>query len=144
METIEIRQNKKTLIPMICGLGIALVAMTYYIYFSGKFDNNNTMKLLYVFLTASLLYAIYIPTRKFIKNEPILILAKDSIEIIDKKKTTSIHWLQIRDWKIENDEGTRYLIIDTAEIKKKINISWLDKTPEEIEILITKFKNPLS
>jgi len=46
METTEIRQNKKTLIPMLALLTVALFGMIYYIYFSHKFDNNNTMKVI--------------------------------------------------------------------------------------------------
>jgi len=142
METIEIRQNKKTLIPMLTVLTAALFGMTYYIYFSGKFDSNNTMKIVYVFLTASLLYAIYIPTKKFFKNEPVLTFSKSEIEINEKGKPVSFLWLQVIDWKIEKEEdgGTHYLTIETADTKKKINISWLDKRPSEIEELLQTYK----
>lgn len=142
METIEIRQNKKTLVPMLVVLTAALFGMTYYIYFSGKFDNNNTMKIVYVFLTASLLYAIYIPTKKFFKNEPVLTFSKSEIEINEKGKPVSFLWLQVIDWHIEKEEdgGTHYLTIETADAKKKINISWLDKKPSEIEELLQTYK----
>ena len=142
METIEIRQNKKTLIPMLALLTAALFGITYYIYFSGKFDNNNTMKILYVFLTASLLYAIYIPAKKFFKNEPVLTFSKSEIEINEKGKPVSFLWLQVIDWKIEKDSdgNTHYLIVETEDKKRKINISWLDKRPGEIEELLQKYK----
>ena len=141
METIEIRQNKKTLIPMLTLLTVALFGMTYYIYFSGKFDNNTTMKIVYIFLNALLIYAIYIPTKKFFKNEPVLTLSKSEIEINEKGKPVSFLWMQISDWKIEKDDDgpTHYLIIETADGKKKINISWLEKRPSEIEELLLKF-----
>jgi hypothetical protein len=140
METIEIRLNKKTLIPMLLLLVIALVGGIYYIYFSGKFDDNNRIKLIYLFVTGLMLYGFYIPARKFLKKEPVLVLTKDSIEINEKGRPVTFHWLQIREWDIKNDDGTRYLIIDTGEVKKKVNISWLDKTPAEIESLMTQFK----
>ncbi len=127
---------------MLALLSAVLLGMTYYIYFSGKYDNNNTMKILYVFLTASLLYSIYIPTRKFLKNEPVLTISKSKIEINEKGKPISLLWLQIIDWKIEKekDGGTHYLTIETAEKKRKINISWLDKRPSEIEELLQTYK----
>jgi hypothetical protein len=142
METIEIRQNKKKLISMLALLTAALFGMTYYIYFSGKFDNNNTMKILYVFLTASLIYAIYIPAKKFFKNEPVLTFSKSEIEINEKGKPVSFLWLQVIDWKIEKEEdgGTHYLTIETADKKSKINLSWLDKRPSEIEELLQTYK----
>lgn len=142
METIKIRQNKKTVIPMLAVLTVALIGMTYHIYFSGTFDNNNTMKIVYIFLTASLLYTIYIPTKKFFKNEPVLTFRKSEIEINEKGKPVSFPWLQIIDWKIEKEEdgGTHYLTIETADTKKRINISWLDKRPSEIEELLLTYK----
>jgi hypothetical protein len=142
METIEIRQNKKTLIPMLAVLTATLFGMTYYIYFSGKSDNNNTMKIVYVFLTASVLYTIYIPTKKFLKNEPVLTFSKSEIVINEKGKPASFLWLQVIDWNIEKEEdgGTLYLTIETADTKKRINISWLDKRPNEIEQLLQTYK----
>jgi hypothetical protein len=142
METIEIKQNKKALVPMLVLLTAALLGMVYYIYFSGKFDNKNTMKIVYSILTVSLLYAIYIPVRKFFKNEPVLTFSKSEIEINEKGKAVSFPWLQIIDWKIEKetDGGTHYLIIETIDRKRKINISWLDKRPNEIEELLQKYK----
>jgi hypothetical protein len=142
METVEIRQNKKTLIPMLVILTLALFGMSYYIYFSGRFDNNNTMKLVYVFLTASLICAIYIQTKKFIKNEPVLKLNESHLEINEEGKPLSFLWLQITHWEIEKDEdgGTYYLRVETADTKKKINISWLNKRPAEIEELFLTFK----
>jgi hypothetical protein len=128
MQTIEIRQNKKKVIPTLVLLAIVLIAATYYIYFSGEFDNNNAMKILYVFLTASLLYAIYIPTRKLLKNESVLTFSKSEIEINEKGKPVSFLWIQVINWKIEKDENTYYLVIETTDVKKKINISWLDKS----------------
>lgn len=142
MEKIEIRQNKKTLIPILALFTAALFAMIYYIYFSGKFDNNNTMRIVYIFITASTIYAIYIPAKKIFKNEPILTLSKSEIEINEKGEPVSFLWLQVIDWKIEKDEdgSTYFLTIETYESKKKINISWLEKRPIEIEELLQTFK----
>lgn len=142
METIEIRQNKKTLIPMLVVLTAVLTSIVYYIYFSGMFDNDVTSKIVYVFLTVSLVYAIYIPTKKFLRNEPVLTLNKSEIEINENGKPVSFHWAQVTGWRIVKDEdgGTHYLIIETTDTKKKINISWLEKRPDEIEEIIHTFK----
>jgi hypothetical protein len=142
MENIEIRQNKKTVIPMLFVLTIAFLGMNYYIYFSGKFDNNTSMKFLYVILNAFLLYSIYIPVKKLVKNEPILTFKDTEIEIYEKGKPISFIWQQVIDWKIEKDEdgGTPYLIVETQDKKSKLNISWLEKQPAEIEVLFQKYK----
>ena len=140
MEIIEIRQNKKTVIPMLVLLTATLLGVTYYIYFSGKYDNTNTIKILYFFLTAVLIYAIYMPIKKFIKNEPVLTFSKSEIKINEKGKTNSFSWLEVIDWEMEDDDGTTYLIIKTTDSKRIINISWLDKRPNEIKELLQTFK----
>ncbi|HEX6431276.1 MAG TPA: hypothetical protein VF008_26480, partial [Niastella sp.] len=67
---------------------------------------------------------------------------KSEITINEKGKPVSLLWMQVLDWKIEKEEdgGTKYLIIETAEKSKRINISWCDKKPDEIEALISTFK----
>jgi hypothetical protein len=145
METVEIRQNKKTLIPVLVILIIALFGMTYYIFLSGEFDNNTTIKLLYVILNFSLAYTIYILTRKFLKNEPVLKFNSTEIEINEKGQPIALLWSQVIDWKIERNEdgGTYYLLIVTADRKRKINISWLDKRPAEVEELLQTYGKKL-
>ena len=142
METTEIRQNKKTLIPMLVLLSVALLGGTYYIYFSGKYDNNVTIKIIHVFLNAILFYSIFIPAKKFIKNEPVLTLNNSEIIVNEKGRPVSILWHQIIKWKVEKEEdgGTHYLVIETVEKTRKINISWLEKSPTEIEELLRIYK----
>ncbi len=141
METIEIGQNRKALIPMIILLAAGLIGVTYYIYFSGKFENDRTIKIVYVFLTVSLTYTIYIQIIKLIKDEPILILSNDSILINDKLKPVSIKWIEIKEWNIIKEDSTHYLNIRTSGKSKRINIAWLEKQPEELENLIKEYCN---
>lgn len=140
MESIEIRQNKKTLIPVLVIMTISLILVVYVAFFSGEFKNNKTMTFFYVFAIVSLAYGIFIPVRKFLKDEPVLTLNKSEIEINVKGKPVSFLWLQVHDWKIEKKDNNSYLIIETSETKKKVDISWLEKTPSEIEELMQTFK----
>lgn len=119
----------------------AVIGMVYYGFFSGKVDTMPVMKAIYAFLSASLLIGIYFNVRKFIKKEPVLTITTSDITISEKIKTVSFLWIQVRDWKIEfdSDGNTPYLIIETAEEKKRINIAWLEKGYEEIEELITTY-----
>jgi hypothetical protein len=142
MKTIEIKQSKKTLIPMLIVMSCALIGTTYYNFFYEKVENNYAMKIIYVLLNTYLLYAIYVQTRKFIKNEPVLTFSKDKIEINEKGKPYSLQWSQINNWKIEEegDGGAQYLKIMTSNGFMKINISWLDKNPDEINELLKMYK----
>lgn len=76
---------------------------------------------------------------KYLKNEPILTLNKSEIILHERRKSESFLWLQVIDWKIEEDENTHYLIIETQDTKRQVNISMLDKSPEEIEKLLNEF-----
>jgi hypothetical protein len=142
LDTIKIRQNKKTLIPMIAFLIIAIIGITYYEFFSGEIEINNITRILHLFVTISLLYTIYIVIKKFLKNEPVLIFSPIEFEINEKGKPVSFLWLEILDWKIikEEEGNTHYLILETIGEKKKINISWLDKSPSEIEGILMMYK----
>jgi hypothetical protein len=144
MTKIEIRQNKKRLIPMLVLFAVGLFGATCYVYFSGKFDDNNTMKIFYIMAIASFAYTFYYPIKKFFKHEPVLTLSKSEIEINEKVKPLTFLWLQVIDWKIEKekDGNTHYLIIETADKKFKTNISWLEKRPSEIEQLLHTYKKP--
>jgi hypothetical protein len=141
MQPIEIRQNKKTMIPVLVIIFASLIGMMYYAFVSGNWDKMPIMKLIYVFLSVIILGRLYFSVRKFIKNEPVLTISKSDITINEKRKAVSILWGQIHEWKIEieSDGGTPYLIIKTAEEKKKVNIAWLEKDHEEIEELIITY-----
>lgn len=119
-ETIEISQNKKTLILLIAFLMLAIIGITFFEFFSGEIKINNLTRIIHLLATISLLYAIYIPTKKFIKNEPVLKFSQIEIEINEKGKPVTFLWIEILDWKIikEDDENTHYLIIDTISKKK--------------------------
>ena len=86
VESIEIRQSKKKLIPMLALMIIALIIGSYYLFFSGKMDGNSAIKIVCAFLTASLLYAIYISAKKFLKNQPVLSFSKSNL-IVNEKGT---------------------------------------------------------
>lgn len=138
MHTIEIRQNKKTLIPMLILLTAGLIGMTYHIYFSGNYNDNSIVKLIYVFLIAHLIYTIFVPTRQFLKNEPVLKINESGMVINENGTTTSLLWSQIIEWRFDHDHesGTQYLIVKTVNKNKTVNISWLDKEPREIDIIL--------
>lgn len=128
---------------MLALLTLVFIPMLCYIYFSGKFDNNMLVKGLYAFMGCSLAYVLFVQIKKLIDNKPILIFSNESLEIADGKIMRSFSWEQIFDWKIENDNGTHYLIIDTDAKKKRFNISWLERSAAEIEKLLFEYMHPV-
>jgi hypothetical protein len=141
MQQVEIRQNKwKWTLLLIFLLGGQIVTF-YLVYFSGKYDRNMTLKVVYVILTLVILYRMYLPARQLIKNEPVLTLSKSEITINRKGKPVTYLWIQIIDWYLEKDQekSNTYLILETAEGKKSTIVSWLEKKPAEIEELIITY-----
>ena len=100
------------------------------------------MKLLYIPVAASFVFSIYLPTKRFIKNVPDLVFTNSQIELNEKGALVPYLWQQVIDWKIDKDKDTDtyYLTIETSDKKRKINISWLDKKPREIEELLQRYK----
>lgn len=72
-------------------------------------------------------------------------LKNSEIIINDKGRPDSFLWHQIIDWTIEkeDDGGTNYLIVKKTEKTRKINISWLEKNPNEIEALFRIYKGDI-
>lgn len=125
---------------MLVALSAALLAGIYYVFISRKLKGNTVIEVIYVVVSVSLAYTIIVSARKIFRNEPVLTLSEFDILINDKREPVSILWQQVIDWKIEKDENTHYLVIETPEKRRKINISWLERKPAEIEALITEYK----
>jgi hypothetical protein len=140
METIEIRLNKKVLIPALAVAAVALIGTTYYVCFSGRVEIGAVPRVAQIFAGSLAMYYLFGPIKKLLKNEPVLIISKLQIEIFEIGKPVAFSWSQIIDWKIEHDDGTPYLIIKTIDTEKKINIGWLDKTSSEIDQLFLSYQ----
>jgi hypothetical protein len=141
METIEIRQNKKLVIPFLAIAILIIIASTCYIFFSSQFVDRIYFKILSIVLNVFLIIGLYHNFKKAIKGEPILTFDSNGIKINDTIQPIMFPWSQIIYWSIDkdNDGPTEYLIIKSHEKSKKVNISWLDKRPKDIEEIVTNY-----
>lgn len=139
MQTIEIRRDKKALTIMLVLVGGGWIGLTYFIYFSGSLNATTELNIFHIGITAILIYLSYIAAKRLKLNQPLLVLTRSGITINEKGRPESFLWAQITEWKIENDEGGEYLTIKTADKKKKIGISWLEKRSGEIRELIDEY-----
>ncbi|KYP13541.1 hypothetical protein [Flavihumibacter sp. CACIAM 22H1] len=142
MNSIEIRNNRKLVISLLIVLAISSFGMTYYIFFSASSNTNIVIKLIYFILNAFLIKTIYGQANVVIKDKPVLIFSKSEIEIYQNGKYVSFLWSLVVNCKVEKeaDGVTHYLTIETAGEKIVINISWLEKSPVEIEKLLNMYK----
>jgi hypothetical protein len=63
MGKIEIRQNKKTLIPMLVVLALSFGAITYFTFFWSKAGADFRITIMYFISLALFLYAFYFPKK---------------------------------------------------------------------------------
>jgi hypothetical protein len=142
MEKIEIRQNKKTAIPILAIMVAGMLVMSYFIFF--RVDSENaTIKVVCGIIMLLMFYGLYLPVRRLITNEPVLILCQSEITILEKNKPVSFLWIQVTGWRIEDEsEGPNHnLVLETTEGKRKVDISLLELDPDEIEELLNQYKN---
>ena len=139
MQTIEIRRNKKALRILLVFLGGGWIGITYLIYFSGSIAATTELSVFHIGITAILIYLFYIATKRLKHNEPLLVLTRSGLTINEKGNPETFLWSQITEWEIENDDGGEYLTIKTAATKKKIGISWLEKSSGEIKELMNEY-----
>ena len=143
MKTIEIRQKKVSFYFTVIFLPVLVIGFTYYIFLSGSTQVTSEAKYTFVALLLYSSYKIYAEIKRRKDNRPTLIISEFSIEIFGDFKTSSHLWQDIKTWKIELEEGSHYLVLETYNIKKRISVSCLDKTPDEIEDILNQFARRL-
>jgi hypothetical protein len=139
MNTIEIKQRKKLVAPFISVCILIMLITAGGIFLTDKYKDDTMKKVSFVVGLTVFAYLIYSPVKKLVKNQPIIILTDDSIVLYDAKQVV------IRKEKIIEidvafvDETGYFLNIKTENETHKTNISWLDRTPNEIKDLIKKY-----
>ena len=116
-----------TLIMVVTGFGI---------FFFEEYKDHTTKKIsFFVGVTICCCFS-YSPVRKLIKSQPIVIFETDSI-IMNTNKSVTIKKEDIEDVLVTCIEATGYFInVKTKDSTHQTNISWLDKTPDEVKELI--------
>ena len=139
MQTIEIRQNKKAARIILISPLAAWIGFNYYVYILKGLKTNTALNMMNLVVMGIMAYSIYIGIKRLRSDNPVLIFTKSDLTINENGNPESFLWLQIIEWKIENDDGTKYLKIQTADTTKKVSISWLEKKPREIKELMTEY-----
>jgi hypothetical protein len=117
-----------------------MVGTGFGIFFSEKYKDDTTKKISFLVGLAIFTYFIYSPVRKLIKNQPIIVFETDSI-LLNTSKSVAIQKNEIEDISVNYIDETGYFLnIKTKNATHEANISWLDKTPDEIEELIKVYR----
>ena len=136
MNKVEIRQRKKKVLSFLLIGTVIIVVTGFGIFFSEKYKENTTTKISFFIGVAFFCYFIYSPIKKLINNQAIIIFDTDSI-ILNTNLPITIKTKEVEGMSVTYIEEKGYFLnIKTKETIHETNISWLDKTPDEIKELI--------
>jgi hypothetical protein len=139
MGRVEIKQRKKMVIPFLLLGTVIMIGTGFGIFLSEKYKNDTSKKVSFLIGVAVFCYFIYFSVIKSIKNQPIIVFDTDSI-ILNTKDVT-IRKNDIEHLSVTYIEETGYFLnIKTKGATHETNISWLDKTPDEIKELIKAYR----
>ena len=95
-------------------------------------------KILVLLGLAYFIYTIYPPVKILLKNEPVLVFKSESILINSTRK--EVNRTNIRRISVQHVAEVGYFLnIVTEKETHEVNVTWLEKTPDEIKALITRY-----
>ena len=126
-------------------MAIAIPVVTYAVYFTDKFAHNQYIKYWIPLLDIWGVYVLYRPIIRLIENRPVITLTKDYLETNDDKVTKKYKWTDIANVTIGKDDKNvldllKIMTAGTTGTTDQINITPLDKSPDEIKELINKYR----
>ena len=139
MNKVEIKQRKKMVVYFLLIGTVIIISTGFAIFLSESFKAETSTKISFLVGFAIFCYFIYSPVKKLIKNQPVIIFDTDSI-ILKANKCVIIKKEEIEGISVNyiNERGY-FLNIQTKKTNHETNISWLDKTPDEIKKLINAY-----
>ncbi len=140
MGNIEIKPSGKLLIPVVVILIIAVLSSIYFIFISDIYRKNSMVKLGHILLTVYVVYIIGVQIKIIFYREWVLKIGEDSISLKIDNCYGVIPKTKILEINIENREEDGYfLTVKTKEEKFNVNISWLEKSPKQINDILINY-----
>lgn len=144
MEKIEIKYDKRKLLPIIIFFAACIIGSTYFVFFTDKFASNQNIKFLIIPVNLFALYMIFTQMKRLLDNSSIVTLTKNYIEINEDGKPLTFSWTEIKELRIEKRQSGKSEV-DILSIKSdtrtgEVNISPLDKNVDDIRGLIRNYR----
>jgi hypothetical protein len=140
MNPVEIKFRRKLVEPFFAVGILLMVSCVYGVFFTEKYKDDTRKKLFVVGGIVFFGYGLYAPIKKLLKNQPIIVLADDSI-VLHEKQTVVIPKRAIQKVEVVQDEDRGYVLhIETEKQKHETGLTWLDTTPDQMKILIERYK----
>lgn len=140
MNTIEITYRRKAVGLLFAIFLLILLLSAYVSFFTDKYKDTILDKVSLVAGVIFMSYTLYAPFKKLLNNQPIIVLADDSI-VLNEKKTVVIPKRAIREIEVVHEEEDEYFLhINTEKEHHRIQLTWLHTTPDEMKNLIERYK----
>jgi len=141
MNAIELRPDIKKFAKPIGIMILGLLGSIYFAFFDKRFRNNLILQIFSIVLSIFIFYFIYrlISLIRRI-DRPIVTITETNIQFSDNGALVLYSWNDVQEWSISEEGDSKYLVLKTGSGARKINISSLNKSPEQITNIISKFK----
>jgi hypothetical protein len=141
MNTIVLRPDVKKFAKPIGIMLFALLLTNYFAFFDKRFRNNLILQIFSIALSIFILYFIYRFVSLIMRiNRPIVTITESSIQFNDNGSLVLFSWNDVLEWSINEEGGSKYLLLKTASGQRKINISNLNRSPDKIKNIISNLK----
>lgn len=131
-DIINIYPDSKKIIRWIFIESICFVALLCIFFFTGFPEVFGFLFWLIVILFLYRAIETIIKLKILRNKEAYIVFKNDSIKLNDRLFARSFKWGNITGWKI-SEEHVPFLIIKTANERRKVNLSFADKTVKEIK-----------
>src|SRR5580765_3452743 len=141
MDTVELRPNKLKWFQPIALLFFAVLFLNYFAFFNKHYRGILLLEIFAVIGSIFILSFVYKMLKLFRQiNKPFITITQTTIEFYEDGFPIIYNWSDISSWKINEENNTKFLFLQAPTGSKKIDISSLDKSPNQIRKIIERLK----
>lgn len=143
MEVFKIRPVKNKFYFTVVIQIIVLAVLIYFLFILSNIQSNSFRMYMCIAGILYIFYSLLFEWVHYVRKTPDIEISETSIRLLGSIRIKTIPWAKIKSCKVKSIDGVDYFVVETLNSKNKIMISYLDKTPKEIESVIEKYSTPL-
>ena len=136
--TIEIRANRTRLILFGSYLVVLLVGLNLFSFLNGNFHDNPVFLTIVLLIDAVFGYNLVPLAIRIYQNAPVVTIGPSELVLNYRGKVTQHPWEQVKKVEVHTQGRYRHILVDSGAGEVKVDISALEKSPEEVKTLLRK------
>jgi hypothetical protein len=140
MDSVELKTSKLQIIQPIASMVFGLLFCNYFAFFNKHYRGNLILEIFSIAISVWVLWFIYKLVTLIKINRPIITITTTNIKFYESGTLRQYNWNEVLAWEINGESNNKYLILKTMGETKKIKVSHLNKSPQEIRKIISQFK----